>query len=250
MINHVRTLFINETSTQSDVVGYAHIPADYAKKPASDLLRLVRSLIFGNNPDDAMRHWRACEFLNCAHASELSDLMFAKDSRITYPVVDSSIFDLRRYAAAIDTITSGADQELTILGDRDVSESDALLKRWTVSVVSSSEVEIRENSGLVETATYTVEDGLSSEIYFPSSSLRFRFAAGVGALWRVTSIARPSVGVVDVIRNVSSYLSDTDLSRLFSLSPEAWTVWSTSDRALSLAASLLLAVADATDGEL
>lgn len=86
MINHVRTLLLNQhpdTAGPTDI-GYEYIPGVFKPIRMPTTLETVHKILFGNRPDNYFRNFRAREILNYIHQTELDVFTRQFDSRVTY----------------------------------------------------------------------------------------------------------------------------------------------------------------------
>lgn len=86
MINHVRTLLLNQhpdTAGPTDT-GYEYIPNVFKPLRLPTALETVRKILFGNRPDNYFRNFRVREILSYMHQTELDVFTRQFDPRITY----------------------------------------------------------------------------------------------------------------------------------------------------------------------
>lgn len=94
MINHARTLLLNENEPKLQIPGEELIPEEFAPLRLPTFLKIIRSVLFGASPDRLMLNYRLREILTLLHASELGEFVLDLDSRITYATSGrSELFD-------------------------------------------------------------------------------------------------------------------------------------------------------------
>lgn len=86
MINHARTLLLNQSANRANPadVGYEYIPPTYNETPLPTTLATIHNIIFGKTPDNYFRNYRARELMSYLHQTELADYVYGLDSRVTY----------------------------------------------------------------------------------------------------------------------------------------------------------------------
>lgn len=204
MINHIRTLLLNiDGSRASDTAfpGEEFVPPDFKPVSLPQPLITVRNVLFGVNPDRAMMNYRLRQYMTLIHSTELEEFTTEFDKRVTYwPSSDETLFNV--------TVTPIAQQvneparEFYFIGSvNDLFEPSKLLSRWKVEVTDASNVTIQTLTEPTATtvAAYTLTDGLSSTIQLPGSPLKFRFQGGVGSIWFVQSVAKPTLSLAEVV---------------------------------------------------
>ena len=97
MINHVRTLLLNQTGG-SPVRGEQYVPPEFAEIPLSTQLMNVREQLFGTNPSRETLNYRLAQYLTLIHATELREFVTALDPRLTYPQAgNAALFGVSGY---------------------------------------------------------------------------------------------------------------------------------------------------------
>jgi hypothetical protein len=127
VINELRSYLLNTTPNNRPSLGWygeEYIDPDYSTIEDDGPLRTVRAVLLGTSPDALTQNYRAAQYMNLLHTSQLAANYIAKfDKRITYDFMDSQMFSL--YFGAKTTLTSDNDpgdtgpQILTIAGDDD-----------------------------------------------------------------------------------------------------------------------------------
>ena len=87
MINHVRTLLLNDTQSNvsNDDILHEYVPKDATT--VSDLpswIQSIRNVLFGINYDRAGINYRLRQFAPILHAPEIEAFTLLRDTRITY----------------------------------------------------------------------------------------------------------------------------------------------------------------------
>lgn len=119
MINHARTLLLNQARNQTHYsdLGYEYIPGDYKPIELPSTFAAIRQILFGTNPDNYFRNFRCREFLSYIHATELAEYMYRFDPRVTYwPEIGKPYFEPASKRVFI-TQTYGAPKRLSAAGD-------------------------------------------------------------------------------------------------------------------------------------
>jgi hypothetical protein len=223
VINHVRTLLLNQPAGGAARVGDEYVPTGFGPRLVPAALLSVRRALFGPSPDRAMLNYRLHQYLALVHTCELVDYVLAKDPRITYwPFGD----DIMRQVARGPVVTqvAGSPAVLTVMAAQAAVESHGRLRRqWQVNVVDGTSVQVvaHDDNGLVYTVvqTYTITDGLSNQLVLPDSSLRYRFQAGVGSVWQVDLASAPALSLPAVVMNLEALMSTAVREALFGTEP-------------------------------
>lgn len=96
MINHARTLLLNQTAAgmSPDDAGYEFVVPNYRSVRMTTPLQTIHSIIFGKNPDNYFRNYRARELLSYLHQTDLADYVYRLDSRVTYwpAIADNTLY--------------------------------------------------------------------------------------------------------------------------------------------------------------
>lgn len=119
MINHARTLLLNQARNQTHYsdIGYEYIPGNYKPVELSATLTTIRQILFGANPDNYFRNFRCREFLSYIHSTELADYIYKLDPRVTYwPEKNKPYFEPASKRVLIAQ-TYGLPQRLAVAGD-------------------------------------------------------------------------------------------------------------------------------------
>lgn len=119
MINHARTLLLNQARNRTHYsdYGYEYIPPTFKPVVLPSVLQNLRRLFFGTAPDNYFLNFRANELMSYIHTTELAEYVYKLDPRVTYwPKKDLTYFEP---AGKKITITQlyGTPQRLTVTGD-------------------------------------------------------------------------------------------------------------------------------------
>jgi hypothetical protein len=100
MINHARTLLLNQSANRTSPAdaGYEYVPATYKETPLPTTLTTIHNIIFGKTPDNYFRNYRARELLSYLHQTELADHVYRLDPRVTYwpAMTDNKLYSTPR----------------------------------------------------------------------------------------------------------------------------------------------------------
>lgn len=228
MINHVRTILLNQSSSTRPGYSYPgeeYVPDGYKERAVSIPVRTVRQVLFAAAPDRAMLNYRLRQYLSLIHSSELEEFVLAKDRRITYwPFDDSILRQVVRGPVATQIAVPNGSQPFYFLHPISAVEVTGRLKQqWQLEVTDGSTVTINtyNDDGLSFTTTqgYTVTDGLSSTIVLPGSGLRCYFQEGIGASWQIDVLGRPALSLPNVVNNAAALVTGTVRDGLFGETP-------------------------------
>lgn len=86
MINHARTLLLNQSAARTNAAdaGYEYMSPTYKETPLPTTLETIHNIIFGKTPDNYFRNYRARELLSYLHQTELATYVTRLDPRVTY----------------------------------------------------------------------------------------------------------------------------------------------------------------------
>ena len=260
MINHLRTLLLNQDSSRSPgptFPGEQIVHPGFRARALPGPLLATHRLVFGSGPDRATLNTRLQEVLSCVHAAGYGEYVTAMDPRITYLPFNTSLMERYLLGASARKLTS-SDQNLYFLGDRSTTESvNRIYFSWRLDVIDASNVRITEYAdaaSVVQTTTvgYTTSSGLSSPIDLPGSLMQARFDVGVGASWLIDVLAKPS-------RSFAQAVSDWDGALTESMQRALWpegsaepyltfrNLWQLSDQEPARVAGLILALGHRLD---
>ena len=218
MINHARTLLANLSGVTSGYAGYPgeeYIPPAFRKLALGNLDSVYR-VLFGSNPDPVFVNYRVRQLMHAVHSTELSDYVYALDSRVTYDTspIDELFYDL--FQTHINP-GSGVTETLYLVGDsKPDTDQGRCYREWFIEVLTGTTVRVTRQTPPPSQQVYefTTTDGLSSLVPLPGSELQIRFEPSVSASWRVVSYARPSRSLGDLERELQK-IGEPLLVRLF-----------------------------------
>ncbi len=210
MINHCRTLLLNRpgsTVILPNFIGEEFVPIDYVPARLSSQLQLVWDILFGTDPDRAMLNYRLRQYMSILHSTELEEFIYSFDERVTYwPIIDTQLYggpSITPTAVQLNTPTKA----FYLAGNiQSVQATSRLLTQWNVTVTDGSNVTINQLTTPLSTIVkpYTISNGLSNLIPLQNSYLQFMFQAGIGSTWSVQSVARPALGLSDIILSLEN----------------------------------------------
>lgn len=225
MINHLRTLLLNISSSDTpppDYPGEEFVPADYIARTLTDGLKTVHQLLFGIVPDRTLLNFRLRELLGLLHTSELAEFVYALDPRVTYwPPLNNSLFDLLDGPPVVVNV-SGT-KTLYVMGDPPpLVDSEKLYYSYLIEVIDATHVSVQPltYAALPTVYVYSVSSGLSSLVPFPGSELEFRFESGLGSKWTATWVTYPNRTLTDVYHDLISNLTTDLVDDLFGVQPD------------------------------
>jgi len=123
MINHVRTLLLNNPPIHGQIVGDEYIPADFVPIVVSSTIAKVRMGLFGARPQRRTMNYRMWQLMSLLHATELKQFMLEHDQRITYDPGGPSPFDAVMDMPSLPEVVEQLEQ-LLAPSDCDVLFSD------------------------------------------------------------------------------------------------------------------------------
>ena len=225
MINHARTLLMNEPSLDyfPDTPGEELVPPLYQPVVLPGSLRNVRRLLFGTTPDRYMLNYRCRQLMGLIHSCELAEFVTDLDPRVTYDFTDEPYFDPLLFRATITSLVvpSGATTDVFLFGHQDPPDRSGLMyQTWNIELIDSDTLEIRQPGDHASVSQeYTVSGGLSSRQTIPGTNFVFQFRDSAftpsqGPQFRVESISRPQTSLGSLMASVG-LLGDDTLAALF-----------------------------------
>lgn len=93
MVNHIRTLLLNEPAAKT--TGGVYTPADFMPVPVPAEFEGVREVLFSRNASLALREATTDGLVRLCHAGELEPYALTFDTRITYgAATDATLLDI------------------------------------------------------------------------------------------------------------------------------------------------------------
>lgn len=201
MINHVRTLLMNdETRYSLRNYGEEYIDPSFRKRALPpQFVRMYRT-VFGANPDRLYKNYIMRQLMQLIHATPLEADVYEFDPRVTYIPFNNDLFDAA-FTTTIETI-SGPDMNLVLRGqhypDRSLGVSTQV---WDIAVTGEGEATVQKRR--TPMLTTTVSFSVNLPIQLPGSFLELFIPASVpGHRILVTTSARPVMDAGEVCRNM------------------------------------------------
>lgn len=224
MINHARTLLMNVNGAARPAATFfleEYIPPDFVALELPAYMQDLHGLLFGREPDNAFRNFRAWQFMRVLHSTEFAQYVTDLDARFTY-LNDRSVIDSSQ-SALIEPLNALAVGNLFEIGD---VEADAtvpqMLPSWQLEVLAALYVRsTNEQSGRQQDTTVVITDGLTNIIPMAGqANYGVRIAATlslpVGAKWRITRLTFPDADLTQLIADLEA--AEASVERLFGTS--------------------------------
>jgi hypothetical protein len=221
MINHVRTLLLNEngaTRPAPDFFMEEYVDPKYGALTLPAYLTQARAPLFGAGADIAYKNYVMRLLMTLLHSTEFASYVYALDTRVTY---------LNRPSVAGTSIETSATptNDLALAGAAEVtgvpsSTPQRVQWDWDVEVVSGGptvfQVQVsRRQPYARQLFTVNFADGHSDLVPLPGQSqLFFRFLASmtVGASWAASAFILPTVDVAAIMQTCEN---GVDTGQLF-----------------------------------
>lgn len=217
MVNHVRTLLLNASQSESRALtfpGEDIVPLTYRPIAVSEPLLALRRVLFGSNPDRAYINWRLREYMTILHRSRLADHMTVDDKRITYWPYDRPLgFDSTPMLGANQVRLNGA-MTMQFLGDHTADDANGrLLWSGMITIVENKSftIEAETPDRLTSTGNLLFTNNLSAPIAVPGSTVRLVFqeyASSSYDRFSITLMARPAKKLDTVLTDLKSLLGE------------------------------------------
>lgn len=231
MINHARTLLLNESPVGRPAVGTCgeeYIPAGFNPQELPGFLASVRSTLLGTFGDPLYQNYRLAQYTAVLHANPYANMvMYLYDQRITYDR-GSGLFTFPFDTAVTDV--NGLGMSLSVLRDLFASnELGRCLFEWVVSTISGPMVSVKDpKGGVQEEYALTVADTLTNT--FPvkakGASVEGRLTVPtsvvqIGAEWTIEGTAPPTEDLGAILVKMQNIGAST-LTALFSGVPDTF----------------------------
>lgn len=213
MINHLRTLLLNEGPADADYPGEEYVPKDFRTQGLPHELIRIRNLLFGLNPDRAMLNYRLRQYMTLLHTTELEEYVTALDPRVTYwPPHDTQLFKESAFGTAITQLAGVGGWGINITGNpTEIKNNAQLLSVWRVEVLDNTSVRVNRltQPETAMTYVYTLTNGVSENIPLIGSAMSFMLTAAAPPFpsWEVRHTARPLLDLSDVYAGLRSGLT-------------------------------------------
>lgn len=253
MINHVRTLLLNETGASAyapDYPGEEYVPTEYVKVRLPTNLLEPYSILFGQNSDRAKKNVLLRTYMTLIHAiPKLAAHVYSFDPRVTYHPGDSNIFD---YFLSGPKVTKLLDYGYCEVRDYfNFVPGARIWYEYVLLVKAGNVLEISYTNDSGESTTvdlpFTVSGELSNPVTLPLTDMKVVFDPLVGFGWKISALFKPKEYIEDILKSVYDNLSIEALSNLFMDNSEAIaqlnTLWDNSPDAPTRLGSIVLALA-------
>ena len=200
MINHIRTLLLNQSGTVGqgpDFPGEEYVPATYRARKLTPGLTACRRAIFGSDPDRLCLNYRLWQLMPLLHSTELVEYTLAPDDRVTY-LRDTDPFVA--FGTQID-VRHGDPQSLTTQGVAQCDEGRGTYQhRWLVTVTGTQLTAARQvPPGSTTTTALTFANHRSGPVLLPGSTLSVCVLDTGDGAWTVTARPRPTTSLAGII---------------------------------------------------
>lgn len=198
-----------------------YIPTDFEAQELPVYMQDVYSVIFGRNPDNAFRNYRAWQCMRLIHSTEFEHYVVALDPRVTYLHSRSVVAESR--AAEIEPLNALATNELFEIGEVEADASIPQMRpSWELNVLAALYVRTtNEQSGRQQDTTVTITDGLTNIIPMAGQAnygVRMEASGGlpVGARYRITRLVFPDADLSQLLADLETV--ESSLNQLFGTS--------------------------------
>jgi hypothetical protein len=242
MINHIRTLLLNENGSNKPGAGYPleeYVPPDFQAIKLPFELKKVWCVLFGLNPDRAYKNWRLHQLLRAAEVSSLFKECLKFDSRSTVfglndKTVDGSYGKLIitnvtnrlsstyvQQGSTLQTASGDSSEDVKAFLAGSLSSDDNKGVCYGLYSLKTNNTQITATNLANGSFTQFTQVGSSSNGYRPPvkyiSELNaniYLSSDSVGE-WYVEYVSRPALDLGVVLANLKN-LADIDIDFLFS----------------------------------
>lgn len=224
MINHVRTLLMNQPSGRYklDDPGEEYIHPEYSPKVLPAALQSFCDAIFGTKPDRLGRNYRMRQLMQLLHASELCSDVTAKDTRVTYLPFDATFLT---NVFKTQVVTNDPACRCIISGQHVPIEAVGQLQlTWDVKLTYNGAVMATPLDA--PSHVITVSDSLQPIPLYGSNLSARVYGINEDTRIRVTSTARPTDDVITAVLRAVHLAGPNGLSLIFPhVNHEPVTTW-------------------------
>lgn len=220
MINHIRTLLLNQSAAsrpEPTFPGEEVVPPNFIPRRLTPGMQHLWHCLFGRQPDALYQNYRLWQIMALLHASPLADLVTLRDSRITYQP--------QQYVAFPDcfrvdvTQIAGAPVSLYVFGEPAADDVAGIcMFSWRVDYLAPSTLRIIAQFPAAReiTAEVTFSAGLSSAVPIRNTPLQLRVAqAAENCSWTVNATGRPYRPFGEVLAAFAQTLQDDGRAAIF-----------------------------------
>ena len=249
MINHVRTLLLNEKGSNSP--GYPfqleeYTPEAFQPQSMPGSCQKIWNLLFGIAPDRAYKNWRLHQLFKIAESSDLFSFWFDLDSRITHgnrdnlkesTNFDKAVVSLGATGQILEYVTSGntpvvskimnssnqttSEEDIGLFVTGKLTADDAQGKcrmTWTiqlsvveVGVSATVDMLCQNTNKLTSYPSELFTASLTRKLDLPGTGLKIQFRQPANETWELDLTARPALDVGTVLANIENTSGiDTD----------------------------------------
>lgn len=193
MINHVRTLLLNQDGDKRpdpSFFGEELVPAEYRITNLPSGLQRARTALFGNDPDVAGLNYMLWQYMRILHSTEFVDYVYDLDSRVTY-MHDQTLVNYAYGPSANNTAA------LQFSGTPNLGGADGRLQEnWQITQLTPTLYTLRNGRTGYETQELvTVIDNLTSYMPIPGQAsylVRICLPLATTTAWYITYTATPT----------------------------------------------------------
>lgn len=243
MVNHIRTLLLNETGTNKP--GYSfpleeYVPSDYKVIIPNDACRRALIALFGVYPDRAYKNWRLYQISKIAEACGFDKYWYKFDGRVTHfgrtdteidnnfgkVVIGSNYLNdaktLTYYSSNggvsvskdLSSVSQTASEEeigAFVSGYPSSDESRGrVLSYWQIESGTGGTLSVKRLSdpAYEDNITLSFSGGLSDAVVLRGSGLQIKFRNHTNSSWDLTVVGRPTTDIGVVMANIDAMGSE------------------------------------------
>lgn len=233
MINHARTLILNDAAANRPSLGTygeEYVPEAYRVLGYAGTLHKVRSVLIGSSGDPLYQNYQLAKLMDVVHANQyVEQYALSLDSRYTYRPYQSAFLDFD-FSVDVEEINDKG-MQLTTSGTPEASAvAGKALYRWTLRSQTGPQLMAKElMTGKTKVYDITVAGGLAAPVELENGLTVHLTVPGdswqVDAEWSVTTTSRPSNDLSSVIADING-LGAGAVSSLFAGAPSSfYNLW-------------------------
>jgi len=230
MINHARTLFLNEDDSNRPEygdLGEEYIPRDYAPNKYGGEVEAVRQPAIGTLGDPLYQNYRLAQIMSILHSNDVTrEFVLGLDNRITYDPFKSGFFSIKD-ADIVESFTD-INMFLATVGKGKPNDiSGKSFYSWTVRTSGTDTLTVTSDWSSDVTNYTIVLDGTLSQLIPLENGLNLRLTVptggwAAGVIWTVKSYNLPSVDIGSLLATYDA-IGAGNSSELFLDAPKDFT---------------------------
>lgn len=232
MINHARTLILNEAAGNRpnlEEYGEEYVPSSFRPKRLSGPIKRLREICLGTKGDPLYQNYMLADIMNVLHSGNVSRAyILSLDPRYTYDVSNYNLLS-QDFGTVVTALSSSAMSLNTSGVGRADDVTGVASFSWGVVTLAGGKVEITNNvTQKKREENIVVSSGLTNNILLEDGTSMYFSVPGSwepNKRWTVISVARPGKGLGGLLREVDEDAPDTAANILSNTDKNFTNLW-------------------------